>query len=396
MTKRVKGFRFAGMHSGIKSSGAPDLGLIAADEPAVAAGVFTKNLVRAAPVLIAERRLKKGACQAVLVNSGNANACTGKAGQAAALSSTKALARELKIAEALVVPASTGMIGVQLPKRVIGDAAPILVGSLSVAGASRFSRAILTTDQGPKVAQVEVSIGRQRAQVLGIAKGAGMIHPNMATTLCFVVTDALVSRPFLRRALRQGADETFNRISVDGDTSTNDSIIALASGQAGGGALDGRDKASGRFQEALTEVLDQLGQMIVMDGEGAEHLVRIEVSGARSDRAAVAIARTVATSQLVKTAIHGCDPNWGRIVAAAGRAGVPFNPGTTDVRIGDVAVFRNGAPVMNKATERRAFRVMKRARYTIHMTLGRGSGRAHYWTCDLGHAYVRINADYRS
>lgn len=396
MAKRVKGFRFAGMHSGIKGSGAPDLGLVAADEPAVAAGVFTKNLVRAAPVVIAERRLKKGLCQAVLVNSGNANACTGKAGHAAALASTKALARELGVAEALVVPASTGVIGVQLPRRVIDDAAPILARSLSAAGASRFSHAILTTDQGPKTAQVEVTIGRRRAQLLGIAKGAGMIHPNMATTLCFVVTDAPVGRPFLRRALRQAADETFNRISVDGDTSTNDSIIALASGQAGGGALDGRGKASRRFQQALTEVLDQLGQMIVMDGEGAEHLVRVEVSGARSDRTAVAIARTVATSQLVKTAIHGCDPNWGRIVAASGRAGVPFNPGTTDVRIGEITVFRKGAPAMNKATERRASRVMKTARYTIHITVGRGSGKAHYWTCDLGHEYVRINADYRS
>ncbi len=396
MAKRVKGFRFSGMHCGIKSGGALDLGLIAADQPAVAAGVFTRNRVRAAPVVIAEKRLARGRCQAVLVNSGNANACTGQKGRAAALSSTKAIARALGFDDALVIPASTGVIGVQLPRRVIDNAAPEAVRKLSVAGAAGFSRAILTTDRGPKVASVELSLGRSRATVLGIAKGAGMIHPNMATTLSFVMTDAPVRVAFLRRALRQATEHTFNRLSVDGDTSTNDAIVALSSGLASSKPLDGKGAASRRFMQALTEVLDQLGRMVVADGEGAERLVRIEVTGARSEAAAVAIAETVATSQLVKTAIHGCDPNWGRIVAAAGRAGVPFNADRADVRVGDVTVFRRGAPVGGKITDRRASKVMKRRSYDIGIKLGTGSGRAHYYTCDLGHEYVRINADYRT
>ena len=332
----------------------------------------------------------------MLVNSGNANACTGQKGRAAALSSTKAIARALGFDDALVIPASTGVIGVQLPRRVIDNAAPEAVRKLSVAGAAGFSRAILTTDRGPKVASVELSLGRSRATVLGIAKGAGMIHPNMATTLSFVMTDAPVRVAFLRRALRQATEHTFNRLSVDGDTSTNDAIVALSSGLASSKPLDGKGAASRRFMQALTEVLDQLGRMVVADGEGAERLVRIEVTGARSEAAAVAIAETVATSQLVKTAIHGCDPNWGRIVAAAGRAGVPFNADRADVRVGDVTVFRRGAPVGGKITDRRASKVMKRRSYDIGIKLGTGSGRAHYYTCDLGHEYVRINADYRT
>lgn len=384
------------MHCGIKPKKGLDLGLILADEPAAAAGVFTQNRVIAAPVVIAKRRVRAGACRAVLVNSGNANACTGRAGQRAALSSTRALAEELGASQSQVVPASTGVIGVQLPKNAIERAIPELVQKSSAASAGAFSRAILTTDRGPKMASAQFLIGKSRATVLGIAKGAGMIHPDMATTLAFIMTDVAVSPNVLAKALRASVDGTFNRITVDGDTSTNDMILLLASGQASQRALGARDKASSRFVGALTEVLGRLGELIVSDGEGAERLVRIEVKGARSDSAALQVAETIATSQLVKTAIHGCDPNWGRIVAAAGRAGVPFRVDDVNVKVGAVTVFRKGAPVSSAAVERKASNVMKKPRYTITLEMGKGSGQAHYWTCDLGHEYVRINADYRS
>ncbi|MGB8328686.1 MAG: bifunctional glutamate N-acetyltransferase/amino-acid acetyltransferase ArgJ, partial [Polyangiales bacterium] len=396
MSERVKGFRFAGVHGGVKASGALDLGLVFANQPAVASGVFTTNRVRAAPVVLSERRLKGGLCQAVLVNSGNANACTGKQGQRAALSLTRAAAVSLGVESALVVPASTGVIGAQLPKQNIEAAIPTLVADLSEAGATRFSRAIMTTDRGPKVARAEVKVGTTTCRVLGIAKGAGMIHPNMATTLAFVTTDAPLRSPTLSRFLREATDLTFNRATVDGDTSTNDSIYALASGAATHRTIEERSIAGRRFFGALTEVLESLAKKIVADGEGAEHLVRIEVDGARTNGDAVQIARAIASSQLVKTALYGCDPNWGRILAAAGRSGARFNPDQVSMRIGEVPIFDRGTPIMTAKTEAKAARVMKQAEYAIALKVGSGRGLGHYWTCDLGHEYVRINADYRS
>ncbi|HSN81054.1 MAG TPA: bifunctional glutamate N-acetyltransferase/amino-acid acetyltransferase ArgJ [Polyangiales bacterium] len=396
MSERVKGFRFAGVHAGIKATGALDLGLLYADQPAAAAGLFTTNEVKAAPVTISERRLRTGLCQAILVNSGNANACTGRQGREAALSLTRAAASALRISRRLVVPASTGVIGAQLPRDAIEAAIPSLVSDLSHAGAKRFARAIMTTDRAPKMARAEVKIGRTVCKVLGIAKGAGMIHPNMATTLAFVATDASISPSTLSHVLRQAAEVTFNRATVDGDTSTNDSIYVLASGAATDREAQPGTAAGRRFAGALTEVLESLAKQIVADGEGAEHLVRIEVRGARTDADAVQIARTIASSQLVKTAIFGCDPNWGRILAAAGRSGARFNPDHVSMTIGDVPIFQHGAPVTQAKTEAKAAVVMKRAEYSIAVTVGRGRGMGHYWTCDLGHEYVRINADYRT
>jgi glutamate N-acetyltransferase/amino-acid N-acetyltransferase len=396
MSGRVKGFRFAGVHGGVKAGDALDLGLIVADEPAVAAGVFTRNRVRAAPVTVSERRLKSGLCQAVMVNSGNANACTGKQGRQAALSLTRTAARSLRVPSSLVVPASTGVIGVQLPREKIEVAIPRLVEDLSVAGASRFARSILTTDRGPKVAQAELKVGRTTCRVLGIAKGAGMIHPNMATTLAFVTSDAPVRRATLSKLLQRATELSFNRATVDGDTSTNDSIYVLASGAASRRAVEENSAAGRRFLGALTEVLESLAKKVVADGEGAEHLVRIEVCGARTDADAVQIARTIAGSQLVKTALHGCDPNWGRIVAAAGRSGVRFNSDHASVQIGRVTIFREGTPIMTPKTELKAANTMKRKEYRISVVVGSGRGLGHYWTCDLGHEYVRINADYRT
>jgi glutamate N-acetyltransferase/amino-acid N-acetyltransferase len=344
MSERVKGFRFAGVHAGIKATGALDLGLLYADQPAAAAGLFTTNEVKAAPVTISERRLRTGLCQAILVNSGNANACTGRQGREAALSLTRSAASALRISRGLVVPASTGVIGAQLPRDAIEAAIPSLVSDLSHAGAKRFARAIMTTDRAPKMARAEVKIGRTVCKVLGIAKGAGMIHPNMATTLAFVATDASISPSTLSHVLRQAAEVTFNRATVDGDTSTNDSMYVLASGAATDREAQPGTAAGRRFAGALTEVLESLAKQIVADGEGAEHLVRIEVRGARTDADAVQIARTIASSQLVKTAIFGCDPNWGRILAAAGRSGARFNPDHVSMTIGDVPIFQHERP----------------------------------------------------
>jgi glutamate N-acetyltransferase/amino-acid N-acetyltransferase len=396
MSGRVKGFRFAGVHGGVKAGDALDLGLVFAAEPAVASGVFTRNRVRAAPVVISERRLQSGLCQAILVNSGNANACTGKQGREAALALTRAAAAALRVPTALVVPASTGVIGAQLPRENIEAAIPMLVADLSEAGATRFARAIMTTDRSPKVAQAELKVGRTTSRVFGVAKGAGMIHPNMATTLAFVTTDAPLRRATLSKLLRQATETTFNRATVDGDTSTNDSIYALASGAATDRVIEEKSAAGRRFVGALTEVLEALAKKIVADGEGAEHLVQIEVRGARTDADAVQIARTIACSQLVKTALHGCDPNWGRILAAAGRSGVRFNPDHVSMNIGNIPIFDRGTPVMTAKTEVRVASVMKRPEYVISMAVGRGRGLGHYWTCDLGHEYVRINADYRT
>ncbi len=396
MSRPVKGFRFSGVHGGIKPNGVLDLGLVAADEPAVVAGVFTRNRVRAAPVVISERRLRAGLCQAILVNSGNANACTGREGQESALALTRAIAGALGTANKLVFPASTGVIGVPLPLEAIKGSIPSLVSGLSPSGADLFSRAILTTDRVPKIAEAKLKVGRTICRVLGIAKGAGMIHPNMATTLAFVTTDAAIGQRAFQRILGQVTERTFNRATVDGDTSTNDSIYALASGAAAARRIDQQGAAASRFSAALEEVLQSLTKMIVADGEGAEHLVRIEVEGARTALDAVQIARTVACSQLVKTAIHGCDPNWGRILAAAGRSGARFNPDHVSVRIGKVEIFREGRPTMTKKTEAKAATTMGRQEYVISISVGKGRGVGHYWTCDLGHEYVRINADYRT
>jgi glutamate N-acetyltransferase/amino-acid N-acetyltransferase len=396
MSAGVKGFRFGGVHGGVKAGDVLDLGLIVANEPATAAGVFTKNRVRAAPVILSERRLLGGSCQAVLVNSGNANACTGRQGRQAALALTRATAALLGVPQALVLPASTGVIGEPLPQEKMMAAIPALVDDLSPGGVTRFARAIMTTDRAPKIARAEVKVGWTTCRILGVAKGAGMIHPNMATTLGFVMTDASIHRTTLKRFLTHAADQTFNRATVDGDTSTNDSIYALASGAATARSVVEKSASGKRFLEALTGVLEALTKKVVADGEGAKHLVRIEVRGARSDHDAVQIARTIASSQLVKTALHGCDPNWGRILAAAGRAGVGFNPDHVSVKIGTLPIFEEGVPIMTPKTESKAAATMKRSEYTISVMVGRGRGVGHYWTCDLGHEYVRINADYRT
>jgi glutamate N-acetyltransferase / amino-acid N-acetyltransferase len=390
MTVKVRGFRFSGISANIKKNGRRDLALVVADEPAVAAAVFTRNLVRAAPVVVAERRCQAGRARAVLVNSGNANACTGEAGLGATLESTGAVARALRVEPDEVLPASTGVIGSLLPAERIVAATPALIQALADDGHDAFADAICTTDRWPKIAQAALPGG---ATVLGIAKGAGMIHPELgppqATLLGFLFTDARVSQTVLQHTLQAAVDETFNACSVDGDTSTNDAIFALASGASGSAC----DEAS--LRAAFTRVCEELARSIVADGEGTEHTVELSVSGLEGDEQARRIARTIATSLLVKTALHGKDANWGRILAAAGRAGVPFDPASARLSIAGVEIVRQGVAVGQEA-EHEAHQRMREASYRIELQLGTGDGHARYWMADLGHGYVDVNASYRS
>ena len=394
----IPGFRFAGVHCGLKKKeGALDLGVVIADEPAVSAAVLTRNLVRAAPVEVVAERIKRGKTRALLVNSGNANACTGAPGMRATLETSAALAAALDCPPEQVLPASKGVIGVLLPAEKVNGAIAQLVAAARPEGVADFAEAIRTTDRFRKVARRKVRAGKKRSySVLAVAKGAGMIHPDMATTLAFVFTDAPVKRSFLKSALKSAIDASFNRITVDGDTSTNDTVAVLASGAGGGPKLAGECSTSRRFVEALHGTLTEVAKMIVADGEGAEHIARIEVRGAATDTDATKIARTIATSPLVKTALHGKDPNWGRILAAAGRAGASFDPAKATLDIGGVRVFERGKPIMDAACEARASAAMEAAELYIVLRVREGKGRGWYWTSDLGHAYVTLNADYRS
>jgi glutamate N-acetyltransferase / amino-acid N-acetyltransferase len=346
-------------------------------------------------VKIARERLAAGHAQAVLVNSGNANACTGRPGHEAALRASDAVARALGIAPALVVPASTGVIGQLLPADKVVSAAPALTQQLAEHGAVDFAQAIMTTDKSQKLAHRTFAQGAATVRVLGIAKGAGMIHPRMATTLAFVFTDASIAPPLLRTLLRDACDRSFNVATVDGETSTNDMIMIMASGAAGAAPLSEGSPELTAFAHALGEVLRELAEQIVADGEGAEHVAEIEVRGTHSDADARTIAQRIATSLLVKTAMHGKDANWGRILSAAGVAGVPFDPEVVSIHIDDVAIVRDGLGLGSEA-EARAQAVMAGPRYAIHVQVGSGPGRASYLTCDIGHRYIDVNAGYRS
>jgi glutamate N-acetyltransferase / amino-acid N-acetyltransferase len=393
---RVGGFRFAAVSAGIKKDSKPDLGLVVADGGAVAAGVFTRNLVRAAPVDVAAERLRVArSVHAILVNSGCANACTGRAGLDATLLSTRAIAEALVLDESSVLPASTGVIGVTLPHERVIASADDLVAGLGDDQAQSFAEAICTTDRWPKLA--DESLGDGRARLLGIAKGAGMIHPDMglvgsphqATLLAFLFTDALVRREVLEYALVAAVDKTFNACSVDGDTSTNDTVIALASGASG------YEADAGELGHAMFAVCDKLARSIVADGEGADHVAEIHVRGLSTTEDARIVARTVATSLLVKTALHGKDANWGRLLAAAGRAGVRFDPSRARIAIGGVDIVRDGV-TLGGAAEKAVAAVLAQSSYVIELDLGGGPGEFVYLTSDLGHGYVDVNASYRS
>lgn len=387
--KLPKGFLASGIRAGIRKK-RPDLGLIVVDDGASAAAVFTKNRFQAAPVVLSRSALKKsgGRVKGVVVNAGCANAVTGTEGTNAAKRVRTRAAELLKCGEEEIFLASTGVIGVVLPDKKVREALPDAIARLSAGGGDAFSQAILTTDVGPKVAQATYAMGGKRGRVVGIAKGAGMIHPNMATMLGFVMTDAEIAPAALQKALKIAVDQSFNAISVDGDTSTNDTVLVLASGKLGATG----DLAD--FQRALNDVCRELAWMIVRDGEGATRVMELEVRGARSDRDARAAANAVATSPLVKTALNGGDPNWGRILAALGRSGARFSVKRVSLTAGPVQLVANGEPVVYR--EKDAAKVFSRERVPIVLDLGGGTASTIVLASDLGHDYVSLNADYRS
>lgn len=392
----VPGFRAAATVAGIKKGERPDLALVVADRAAAAAGVFTTNKVKAAPVIISRARVRSGQAQAVLINSGNANACTGPEGLEAAWVATHWAARYLDISDNLVLPASTGVIGQHLPLEKIVAALPDLVSRLAPEGLSDVAQAIMTTDSFPKTAMKKGDIDDCLITMVGIAKGAGMIHPQMATLLAFLFTDAAIHPRVLKTYLKAGLVQSFNRISVDGDTSTNDTVLALASGQARHRPIENPDSVAGQaFAVLLHQVMAELAGQIVRDGEGAQHVFRVVVEGAASAAEARKAAATVATSPLVKTAVTGADANWGRVMAALGRAGIRLDPERVDIFFGPHQVVKNGLGV-GMAAEQAAHLLMLAGPFdlTIHLNLGNFSD--YYLTCDLTADYVRINAEYRS
>ena len=391
---RVPGFRFAGVACGVKESGRKDLALIVSERPATAAALFTRNRVRSPSIVSGRRRVARGRIRAVVVNSGNANACTGRRGFRDAEAVCEEAARLLGVPASQVLPSSTGIIGAPLPLEKVKSGIAAAVPALSPDGLGDAAEAILTTDNGPKVAAARCRIGGRAVRVAGLAKGAGMIAPNMATMLCYVLTDAAVAAASLRPMLRRAADGSFHAITVDGDTSTNDTLLCMANGLAGNPEVTPGSADEETLERALTRVMKELALKVVADGEGATKLVEVRVDGARTAAHARKVAFAVANSQLVKTAFFGEDPNVGRIMMAVGNAGAPVVEEAVDVALGGVKVVRRGVAV--GAREDAAARVMQRPSFTVRISLGLGDARASVWTSDLGHEYVRINSDYRT
>ncbi|HBI14592.1 MAG TPA: ornithine acetyltransferase [Desulfobulbaceae bacterium] len=393
---QIKGFTAAAVKAGIRYQDRLDLGLIFSEVPAVAAGVFTTNKVKAAPLLLDMERLGKGQAQAVLVNSGNANACTGNEGKRMARETSAMVARQLGMDEGLVQVASTGVIGQALDLKPFEEAVPRLVASLAADGFDDVARAIMTTDTVPKSSFRQINIDGTEVSLLAIAKGSGMIMPDMATMLCFLMTDAQIVYPELQAIIRTSVDGTFNRITVDGDTSTNDMVLALANGAAGNRWID-EDNPDGResFAAAVMAMFKDLALQIVADGEGATKLVTVRVVGARDDEGAMRAAQTIANSSLVKTAFFGEDANWGRIIAALGRSGCYLDPDRVAIYFDEVQMVRDGVGLGDKAEEA-CSSVLRQDHFTVTVDLQDGSGTAEVYTCDFSLDYVRINADYRS
>jgi glutamate N-acetyltransferase/amino-acid N-acetyltransferase len=388
-----RGYRAAGVSAGIKSNGNPDLMLLVSEAPATAAGVFTTNKVQAAGVLVSKEHLARsgGTVRAIVVNSGCANACTGDVGMRDARTTVEETARLVGCPVEQVLVASTGVIGVALPMDKLRAGLPHALRALGADQGLAAARAIMTTDVGPKQAAASITIGGRQATIGGMCKGAGMIEPNMATMLGFVTTDAVVSKALLERALREAVDLTFNAITVDGDSSTNDCVLLLANGASGAVVDDGSYAA---FVEGLTAVCRELALAIVRGGEGATKLVAVNVTGAASSAEARKAAKVIANSLLVKTAIHGGDPNWGRLICAAGRAGVAFDASRAAVTIGSLVLFEDGQPHDDLAPK--AAEYLKGTDLTVGVHLGAGTASSTVWTCDLSAEYVRINADYRT
>ncbi len=388
----VPGFRAAGIASGIKEDGRKDLALIVSDEPAAAAGLFTTNAFKAAPVVVDMERIRSGRAQAVLTNSGNANAAMGPDGIADARASSRAVSEVLGIPEDLILLASTGVIGRRLPVGNILSGVRPLVGALRTDGMEEAQEAMLTTDRFPKMAVRVDSIDGRPVTVLGMAKGAGMIQPNMATMLSYVLTDAAVEPRLLDTLLREGVARSFNAISVDGCMSTNDTVLVLANGRAGNRPFRKGDREGRTFRGMLSSVLEEMALAMVRDGEGATKVVMLEVSGARTRADARKVAYAVGNSNLFKTACFGGDPNWGRVIGAVGAAGVPVNPDAVEVSFGGVVVFSGGRGIPAATAE--LARVMASDRIHVRIDLAAGRGAFVLHASDLTFDYVKINAHY--
>jgi glutamate N-acetyltransferase/amino-acid N-acetyltransferase len=386
------GVRASAAVAGIKESGRPDMTLIVFDPPAEAAGVYTQNLVCAAPVALCRERVGKEPLRAILVNSGNANACTGQQGMDDAVHLCGGVAGMLGCPEEEVTMSSTGLIGVPLPVDIMEAKFAELVAGLSPEGGRAAAEAIMTTDTRPKEFAVSIELPEGVVRLGGMSKGAGMIAPNMATMLAYLTTDAAVSSEALAPMLRAAANETFNCVTIDGDTSTNDTAILAATGASGVRAEEG--EARERFEAGLRRVCRELALAIVRDGEGVTKVVEVRVEGAADEADARRAARSVAESLLVKTAIFGGLPNWGRMLAAAGYSGAALDPERISLKFDDVPVVENGGPL--EAGGEGIEKILKKSEYTVTLGLGAGEAGAVFWTTDLGHEYIRINADYRT
>ncbi len=389
----MKGFKFAGICAGIKKKGGKDLGLIYCEKPASAAALFTRNKVMAAPVLLGKEKIQKGFCQAVLVNSGNANCFTGEKGIDDATTCSKLVGDCLDIGEDLVLVSSTGVIGANLPMDKFEAGIPKIVKHISFEGMDDFSDAILTTDTHRKIIKQSGEIGNKIFSIMGIAKGSGMIRPDMATMLAFICTDVDISSQELKICLSAANEKSFNRITIDGDTSTNDTLLALANASSEVQINDIDSKII--FQNALDEVCFQLAKMVVKDGEGATKFVQIIVKGAQTKQDAFKASEAIAHSNLVKTAIYGEDPNWGRITAAAGRSGAQVVPEKMDLFFNDQPLVLKGN-WMGADAEKKTARIMKKNEIIITLDLNLGKETDHFFFCDLSVDYVKINADYRT
>lgn len=397
-----RGYRAAGIIAGLKPSGLPDLALIVSDVDAIAAGVFTTNQVCAAPVEYCRQRLQaKASARAILVNSGQANAATGEQGWKDANETAQALGQAMNIPAESVLLASTGVIGRRIQMKELLEGIPKIVSELSETGSDAAAKAIVTTDLVTKCIALETTIDDRPVRVGGICKGSGMIHPNMATLLAFVTCDAAVSTALWQQMLSRAADKSFNQITVDGDTSTNDALIALTNGQSRTAAITEMGPDAEKLEAMLTAVCQHLAKSIARDGEGATCLIEVQVTGAPDDKAARQIARTIAGSSLVKSAIFGRDPNWGRIAGAAGRAGVPFDQGNLRVQMGDFVLMEHGQPLpfdraaaSNYMKQAAAGAYLKEDTVLISVSVGNESGTGTAWGCDLSYDYVKINAEY--
>ncbi|GFE61535.1 bifunctional glutamate N-acetyltransferase/amino-acid acetyltransferase ArgJ [Geobacter sp. AOG2] len=391
----IKGFQFSAVEAAIKKQGRKDLALIFSEAPARAAAVFTTNAVKAAPVLLSAERIKNGQAQALVVNSGNANACTGEQGMRAARETSRQVAEGLGIPDEAVQVSSTGVIGVQLPVDRVRAAIPALVDGLTSGTLDDVAEAIMTTDTFPKMEARSGQAGGVTYTVAGIAKGAGMIMPNMATMLSFIITDAAVEPPALDKSFRRAVETSFNAITVDGDTSTNDTCLVLANGMAENPAIVAGTPEALAFEALLQDVLLSLAKQIVKDGEGATKFVEIRVTGAKSDTDAKRAAMAIANSSLVKTAFFGQDANWGRIFAAVGYSGAEVDQSLLSLSFDTVCMAKNGVFSGGDA-EARGTEVLRQKEFTVTVGLGLGDGSATVYTSDLSHEYVSINADYRS